>query len=328
MSCGVFRSLALVLVLLGQPVLGQSGAGSGAGAGGGAGGGIGAGGTGAGNSGSNNTGAASAGDTGAQGPNAEGIDPIAGADSTAGANEDTLDGDRAAAQSTYPSNPPGGTVESGESDRSSGVDRATSNDVAPIPNDTRNATSNPNRSTGGAATRRDDAATATNSNRWRYRRHNDEWWYWSPSERWLYWRDNQWSPYDAQTYRPLNRRSMDERYGQRDERNREIEQPYRNDGGYVQPMPRRYYSGYRGVGRPYDSAPYDRGYYNGGYYNGRYYNGGYRSGGYGYRGAPSYYYNRGGRVGAGIGGAIGGAIGGNRGAAIGQDLGGTLGSDR
>jgi len=51
--------------------------------------------------------------------------------------------------------------------------------------------------------RRDDRA----DNRWRYRYHNGEWWYWMPANHWMYYRDNNWSKYDANSFRNSNRYS-------------------------------------------------------------------------------------------------------------------------
>jgi hypothetical protein len=60
---------------------------------------------------------------------------------------------------------------------------------------------------------------------WRMVRYNNEWWYYTPQNSWMYYRDNNWSAYDAGTFRPLQRyrtafrglnQNMDERREMRD----------------------------------------------------------------------------------------------------------------
>jgi hypothetical protein len=40
---------------------------------------------------------------------------------------------------------------------------------------------------------------------WRFQRYNNEWWYWMPGNYWMFYRDNNWSRYDPNTFRPLSR---------------------------------------------------------------------------------------------------------------------------
>jgi hypothetical protein len=40
---------------------------------------------------------------------------------------------------------------------------------------------------------------------WRFQRYNNEWWYWMPGNYWMFYRDNSWSRYDPNTFRPLSR---------------------------------------------------------------------------------------------------------------------------
>jgi len=63
------------------------------------------------------------------------------------------------------------------------------------------------------------------NDKWRMVRYNNEWWYYTPQNSWMYYRDNNWSAYDAGTFRPLQRyrtafrglnQNMDERREMRD----------------------------------------------------------------------------------------------------------------
>jgi hypothetical protein len=40
---------------------------------------------------------------------------------------------------------------------------------------------------------------------WRFQRYNSEWWYWMPGNYWMFYRDNNWSRYDPNTFRPMSR---------------------------------------------------------------------------------------------------------------------------
>jgi len=69
------------------------------------------------------------------------------------------------------------------------------------------------------------ASISVGNDRWRMVRYNNEWWYYTPQNSWMYYRDNNWSAYDAGTFRPLQRyrtafrglnQNMDERREMRD----------------------------------------------------------------------------------------------------------------
>jgi len=49
------------------------------------------------------------------------------------------------------------------------------------------------------------ARLSIGNDQWRMVRYNNEWWYYTPQNSWMYYRDNNWSAYDAGTFRPLQR---------------------------------------------------------------------------------------------------------------------------
>lgn len=151
-----------------------------------------------------------------------------------------------------------------------------------------------------------------NSERWRYKRHNDEWWYWHPDNHWVYWRNGTWHRYSRDEYEPPRhhrQQHVERGYTYQGDRWSDDDQYYYRDDRYRSwdYGPRGYSAGYGD--RYYGSGYRDDYYRGGGYYRDDYY----RGGGYG----RGYYPSRSGRVGA----EVGGAIGGRRGAAVGGALG-------
>jgi uncharacterized protein (TIGR03067 family) len=60
-----------------------------------------------------------------------------------------------------------------------------------------------NRTGAGPGRSTQNATNHNNPDAWRIVRYNNEWWYWASGNYWMYYRDNHWSRYDQDTFRPL-----------------------------------------------------------------------------------------------------------------------------
>lgn len=141
----------------------------------------------------------------------------------------------------------------------------------------------------------------TGEDDWRYRRYQGRWWYWTPDNQWVFYENNRWNrlyappqgqPNPSERYQDYPRYFEDERYQDRYEQGRRLDDNYRSSSDR-----------YR-----YDEPDYDR---------------------YGDRrgriGAEGRARVGEGRVGAEIGGRAGEAIGGRAGGRVGAGVGGAIG---